>query len=619
MRTLLNQLRVRLILGALLFLLGLTGAVILVVRDSLQFSARNMEQLGAQGLVEQAGNYLLEIVKREAELSDHAIHHNLNDLSPLIQRLDRLNLTPNAYAFVMDENGRLVAISQGKAANLFEGGSDTESSGRSLSEIDNQDLRALLREMQAGQSDSLQISLGDDNVLIAYAPLTESRWSLAIVAPLDEITASAGSLSRNIDKSVNDILKATLLTIGYFAVLAIVGVIFAARALTSPIQKLVEGTRAIAAGDLHARIPVSSSDELGVLADSFNQMSEELLTRNTEISEREAHLRLITEVTTDAIYDWDIPAGKTVWNDGYRALFGYTVEGVHEHQWWRERIHPEDLERIITRLEGALRNQEEYLSYEFRYRRADGSYAHVIDRGFIFYDEDGKPMREVGAMIDITDRVILSEAQAQAALEERQRLARELHDSVTQSIYSLTLLAEASRRTAQSGDVNKVVDNIARLGETAQQALKEMRLLVYELRPLALEQAGLADALQHRLDAVEKRAGVDARLRVNLTADLPPAAENGLYRIAQEALNNSLKHAEATTISVSLRTQEGRVELEIADNGKGFDSEAIHDQGGLGMISIRERVAALGGEYSIRSKPGEGTRVWIRAPLNPSA
>jgi signal transduction histidine kinase len=210
-------------------------------------------------------------------------------------------------------------------------------------------------------------------------------------------------------------------------------------------------------------------------------------------------------------------------------------------------------------------------------------------------------------------------ARVLATMEERQRLARELHDSVTQSLYSLTLLAEASRRTASSGDTEKVIGNITRLGETAQQALKEMRLLVYELRPLALEQAGLAAALQNRLDAVEKRAGVEAQLRVSLEADLPPHIENGLYRIAQEALNNSLKHAEATKVFVSLKMQEGNVELEIADNGKGFDMEAIQDQGGMGMVSIRERVQALHGEYSITSKPNEGTQVWVRVPLNPSA
>lgn len=471
-RTLLNQLRTRLILGALAFLLALTGAVMLVVRDSLQFAARDA---GAQGLAE---------------------------------------------------------------------------------------------------------------------------------------------------TNVNDILQATLLTIGYFAVLAIIGAIIAARALTNPIQRLVDGTRSIAMGDLNVRIPVKSNDELGVLADSFNKMAGTLQTRNSDLvkaneslSQREAHLRLITNVTTDAIYDWNIVAGKTMWNEGYFMLFGYPSEGVHEHQWWRERIHPEDLERTISHLETALQNREEYLSYEFRYRRADGTYAHVIDRGFIFYAEDGVPLREVGAMIDVTDRVILTEAQAQAALEERQRLARELHDSVTQSLYSLTLLAEASRRTAAAGDVEKVVGNIARLGETAQQALKEMRLLVYELRPLALEHAGLAEALQHRIDAVEKRAGVEAQLRVNLEAELPPHIENGLYRIAQEALNNSLKHAEATKVSISLQTQDGHVQLGIVDNGKGFDTEALQDHGGLGMVSMRERVESMRGQYSITSRPGDGTRVWINVPL----
>jgi len=120
-----------------------------------------------------------------------------------------------------------------------------------------------------------------------------------------------------VETNVNDIL----------AVLAIIGVIFAARALTDPIQKLVEGTRTIAAGDLTARMPVKSSDELGVLAASFNQMADELLTRNTEIvkaneslSEREAHLRLITEVTNDAIYDWDIAR----WNTAATALLMLT-------------------------------------------------------------------------------------------------------------------------------------------------------------------------------------------------------------------------------------------------------------------------------------------------------
>jgi signal transduction histidine kinase len=165
--------------------------------------------------------------------------------------------------------------------------------------------------------------------------------------------------------------------------------------------------------------------------------------------------------------------------------------------------------------------------------------------------------------------------------------------------------------------MEKVVANIARLGETAQQALKEMRLLVYELRPLALEQAGLAEALQSRLDAVEKRAGVNAQLRVELDGELPAEVENTLYRIAQETLNNALKHAEATRISVALRSNRQEVHLEIVDNGKGFEAERMPSHGGLGLVSIRERIEALHGEWSITSKPGAGTRVMVNVPLGP--
>jgi PAS domain S-box-containing protein len=611
MRTLLNQLRVRLILGSLLFLLGLTCAVILVVRDSLLFAARNTTQASTLALVEQQRAALLEITRREAELGNHAIHHDPADLGPLVQRLQAFPFTPGGFAVVLDTDGNLVVSAP---------------SGVAVPVSENSDLQDTVQKMRAGETGASQVQLGNQTVLVAYAPLEDMGWSLAVFAPLADVAAGLEPLSARIQAEANGILETTLITIGYFAVIAIIGAVIAARALTGPIQALVQGTRSIIDGDLSVRIPVKSSDELGLLAASFNQMVEELQARNAELlqanqrlSEREARLSLITEVTTDALYEWDIVAGKTEWSHSYRTLFGYPAEGSHKHMWWRERVHPEDLEPAVERLEAALQQKDEFISFEYRYRRADGTYAHVVDRGYFFYDETGRPLRMVGAMIDISDRVTLSEAQAQAALEERQRLARELHDSVTQSLYSLTLLAEASHRTARAGDIEKVATNIARLGETAQQALKEMRLLVYELRPLALEQSGLADALQYRLDAVEKRAGVDTNLRVELDIELPAEIENALYRVAQETLNNALKHAEASKVSIFLRSNEQEVAIEIVDNGKGFDTGQAPRHGGLGLVSIGERIEALQGKWSITSKPGEGTRVTVNVPLRPRA
>jgi signal transduction histidine kinase len=196
-----------------------------------------------------------------------------------------------------------------------------------------------------------------------------------------------------------------------------------------------------------------------------------------------------------------------------------------------------------------------------------------------------------------------------AVMEERSRLARELHDSVTQALYSLTLFAEAGRRAAEAGEKERELNYLVRLGQVSHQALKEMRLLVYELRPAALETEGLVAALQQRLEAVEKRAGVEARLLVEEMVELPTIVEEGLYRIAQEALNNILKHAAATAVTVRLKANPEQVELEVVDNGRAFDPANLSNGGGIGLVSMRERAERLGGSLTIISRPGEGTRV----------
>jgi signal transduction histidine kinase len=190
-------------------------------------------------------------------------------------------------------------------------------------------------------------------------------------------------------------------------------------------------------------------------------------------------------------------------------------------------------------------------------------------------------------------------------------LARELHDSVAQSLHSTALLAEAGQRLARSGDLERARGYLLRIGDISQQALGEMRLLVYQLRPAALGEVGLSGALQQRLDAVERRSGVDVSLQVEDGLEVPASIEEDLFRIAMEALNNALKHASSTTVTVSLRTNHDRdpacIELSVTDDGVGFD-DAI-PEGGLGLVSMRERIERLGGDLAILSAPGEGTQV----------
>jgi signal transduction histidine kinase len=247
-------------------------------------------------------------------------------------------------------------------------------------------------------------------------------------------------------------------------------------------------------------------------------------------------------------------------------------------------------------------------------------------RVFTTEDEQTLTMMASSAVIGLENARLYRQGQEQAraaaVLEERARLARELHDSVTQALYSLTLFAEAGQHQAELGHVERVEAHMARIGETAQQALKEMRLLVYQLRPPTLDQQGLAGALRQRLDAVERRAGVNARLLVEDpqlelegTPKLPPAVEEGLYWIAQEALNNSLKHAAASTVTVHLCLERSRAGLCIEDDGRGFDPQALRDRGGLGLTSMAERAAGIGAALDVSSAPGSGTVVKVEVPL----
>lgn len=230
---------------------------------------------------------------------------------------------------------------------------------------------------------------------------------------------------------------------------------------------------------------------------------------------------------------------------------------------------------------------------------------------------------EMGLLNSLADQLVLvvenhrlrQQAQRLAVMEERNRLARELHDSVTQSLYSLTLFAGVAQRLMQTGRTQEVGGYITEMSDAAQQALKEMRLLVHKLRPPLLQQMGLVRALQNRLSAVEVRAGIKTHLTVARELHLRPELEEVVYQVTQESLNNALKHARATEVWVEIALPpEGGVRLEVRDDGRGFDWETAVSAGGLGLTSMQERVAAVGGSINYHSGVGQGTIVTVCLP-----
>jgi signal transduction histidine kinase/ligand-binding sensor domain-containing protein len=198
-----------------------------------------------------------------------------------------------------------------------------------------------------------------------------------------------------------------------------------------------------------------------------------------------------------------------------------------------------------------------------------------------------------------------------ATIEERNRLARELHDSVTQSLYGVTLYADAATRLLDTGQMPLAVANLNKLRDTAKGALEEMRLLIFELRPPVLEQEGLAAALEARLEAVEERVGLKTQLELEGEGELSQDIQEGLYRIALEALNNVLKHAQASCVTVSLIQQPQLTELIIVDDGVGFDLTTALKSGGLGLQGMKERAEQIGGKLTVKSQLGMGTTVQV--------
>jgi signal transduction histidine kinase len=202
--------------------------------------------------------------------------------------------------------------------------------------------------------------------------------------------------------------------------------------------------------------------------------------------------------------------------------------------------------------------------------------------------------------------------QEAAVLEERARLARDLHDSVTQTIFSLGMLARAAQAQQQRGAA-ALPGTLDRIAALATDALAEMRALLFELRPGALVEEGLTAALAKLVAAVQVRSDVPVTFMGESSARLGTAAETAVFRIVQEALNNAVKHARASAIAVAVREEDGRLVVTVHDDGIGFEPGG--GGGGLGMATMRERAAATGIGYRCVSTSGAGTTITVDAPL----
>jgi signal transduction histidine kinase len=243
---------------------------------------------------------------------------------------------------------------------------------------------------------------------------------------------------------------------------------------------------------------------------------------------------------------------------------------------------------------------------------------------FYLTDKEGAPEFSVAdqeliellaahAAIAITNAQLNERSRELSILSERNRLALELHDAVSQKLFSLVLTAEAAGTVLGRDDAAARV-HVARLQELAREALEELRSLILELRPPELERDGLCGALRKHVELLRRVHKVEIALAVDDAVALGPGGDREVLRIAQEALTNAVRHAGAKHVGVRLGADGGSVVLEVSDDGVGFEpSDPELRSRRLGLTSMEERAARLGGRLEIRSAPGAGTTVRLEA------
>lgn len=342
-------------------------------------------------------------------------------------------------------------------------------------------------------------------------------------------------------------------------------------------------------------------------------------------------LASVVDSSDDAIVTKTLDGVITSWNRGAERLFGYTVDEAVGRLIFL--IIPDDRKAEEEDVLARLRRGERIDHFETVRVSKDGRRIPISLTVSPVKDADGRIVGASKIARDISDRLRAEQMAAQQLLEqerlrqltrlvlaqedERRRIARELHDQLGQQLTALRLTLATLQST--STDPRVLQTQIETLEELARQLDEDVSFRVWELTPTILEKAGLPEALSAYVERWSKHFGVPIQLHVGdpaSTGRLPLDVETMLYRLAQEALNNVIKHAHASRVDIVLERKREQATLIVEDNGRGFDlSDRMNDPKGLGLLGMKERAALLGAEVQIESEEGQGTSVVVRVPV----
>ncbi|MBL7697051.1 MAG: PAS domain S-box protein [Chitinophagaceae bacterium] len=377
---------------------------------------------------------------------------------------------------------------------------------------------------------------------------------------------------------------------------------------------------------LTTRVPLQEDDDriIGLVGISRDITDRKNIEESLRLSiER---FNIVSKATNDAIWDWDLRTDNIFWNDAMFSLFGYKPSDISKiPNWWEQHIHPDDKERVISKITRHIQNGIENWQDEYRFLSADGSIKNVFDRGFILVDNEGKPYRMIGAMMDITERKKLqdelaaqiiarqrqvTEATILAQEKERAEIGRELHDNINQILTTTKMYLDMA---LAEEDIREEL--MLKSHQNISSAIEEIRILSKSLVPPSLGDIGLKEAIAEMINNLNISQKIDISLRTNGISKslIPDKMQLMVFRIVQEQVSNILRHSKATEAEIKLAIVKNELIVTITDNGVGFEPKKRMK--GIGLMNITSRAEVHNGRMEIASSPGNGCTLKITIPL----
>jgi PAS domain S-box-containing protein len=332
--------------------------------------------------------------------------------------------------------------------------------------------------------------------------------------------------------------------------------------------------------------------------------------------------------THDLIWDWNLETNH-VYREGtgLKKVFGVennvTIQNIHD---WIKRVHPDDIQKVkkvMTRIINA--SHENNFDVEYRFKRDDGTYTFVYDRGILIRNNEGKPIRMIGAAQDVSERkrlereLLNNELEHQKAInlatvetqeQERSEIGKELHDNVNQVLTTTKLYLDLAISNPELRD-----DMVLKSNKNIINVINEIRQLSRSLMNPSIGDLGLIDSIHDLIENINltRKLHVSLQAKAEIEDLLDKNQKLTIFRIIQEALNNAIKHAKASKVSIKILYNATLVEVVIEDNGIGFNLQKVKK--GAGLKNIQNRIYLINGSHNIESAPSKGSKIIINFPF----